>query len=89
MQWEYLSVKFNYKGLGIKEEFTLLDIDGERVSGYWSHDEEAPENLPKLLDLLGADGWELVTHAFSSVSGMQHMHFKRPRDASAEPQVPL
>ena len=89
MPWEYLSISFSYKGLAIKKEFALLDVDGERVSGYWNQDEEAPTSLPELLALVGADNWELATHAFSESSGMHHMHFKRPHNPSTEPQVVL
>ncbi len=89
VQWDYLSIRFTYKGRGITKEFALLDVDGERVSSYSGKDEEAPASLPELLALVGADGWELATHAFSETSGMHHMHFKRPRDARAEPQAAL
>ena len=83
VQWDYLSIRFTYKGRGITKEFALLDVDGERVSGYSEKDEEAPSSLPELLALVGADGWELATHAFSETSGMHHMHFKRPRAVQA------
>ena len=79
--WEYLSLRFNYKGLGIKKEFALLDVNGERVANWRGKDEEAPQSLPELLSLVGVDGWELTTHTISENSGMHHMHFKRPLEA--------
>ena len=80
-RWAYLSIRFNDKGLGIKKEFELLDIDGERVSGHRNKSEETPQSLPELLARLGADGWELATHEHAEASGMHHMHFKRPLGA--------
>jgi len=81
MQWDYLAIRFNYKGLGIKQEFALLDVDGERVLSRTGQEEEAPGTLKDLLKLVGEDGWELVTHTIAESSGMQYMNFKRPRVA--------
>ena len=79
MQWDYLSIRFSYKGLGIKQEFSILDVDGERVLSRSEQDEEAPRKLKDLLKWVGEDGWELVTHTIAESSGMQYMTFKRPQ----------
>ena len=73
MQWDYLSIRFNYKGRGITKEFGFLDVNGERVSS----DGEAPSNLPELLEQVGQDEWELVTHTVNQME-THWMHFKRP-----------
>lgn len=78
MKWDYLSIRFSYKGLGIKQEFSILDVDGERVLSRSEQAEEAPRTLKDLLKWVGEDGWELATHTIAESSGVQYMTFKRP-----------
>ena len=88
MQWDYLSVRFSYKGRGITQEFEFLKVDGEHEDDTLDEDDDdVVSSLPELLVVVGEDGWELVTHVI--LEGLHYMHFKRPRDASSEPQVPL
>lgn len=83
--WEYLSVRFNFKGRGVTQEFNLLDSGGERLEQWASERGSAAETLPELLVLAGEDGWELATHTVheSQLSGetWHYMHFKRPKDS--------
>ena len=59
-RWEYKHIRLDYKGRGITQEINILDIDGERVRG-WFNKQEVP-TLPELFRALGQDGWELITH---------------------------
>ena len=59
-QFEYKSLRLDYKGRGITQEINILDIDGERIRG-WGSDKEVP-SLPEMLSALGEDGWEIVSH---------------------------
>ena len=59
-QWEYKHIRLDYKGRGITQEINLLDIDGERISG-WANTQEMP-TLPEMFEALGKDGWEMVSH---------------------------
>ena len=58
--WEYKHIRLDYKGSGITIEINLLDIDGERIGG-WGGGNEVP-TLPEMLQALGSDGWEMVSH---------------------------
>lgn len=80
--WEYLSVRFDYKGRGITQEFNLLDVNGKRMKGWLSEEQKSAATLPEFLRLAGEDGWELVSHALNqdlqanSVT-WHYMQFKR------------
>lgn len=84
-KYEYLSIRFDYKGRGITQEFNLLDINGERKVG-WNDgkDKEGqlPNNLPDFLTMAGSQGWEMITHVVNQdnrANGvtLHYIHFKR------------
>ena len=85
MKWDYLAIRFGFKGLGVTQELSSLDHNGERLGDTWTsargHD---ATTLPELLTLAGEDGWELVTHTVqtSQSSGMSehYLTFKRPKE---------
>jgi len=69
--WEYLSVRFDYRGRGITQEFNLLNVnllnvdlnvDGQRLTGWTSESRQGVKTLPEFLKLAGEDGWEMVSH---------------------------
>ena len=84
MRWEYLSIRFDFEGRGITQEFNLLDRDGERLKGWTDERGQVAETLPELLELLGNDGWELATHVIHSDEDLHYMHFKRPKDETSQ-----
>lgn len=57
--WEYKHIRLDYKGRGITQEINLLDIDGQRITGWGG--KEVP-SLPEMLTALGRDGWEMMSH---------------------------
>ena len=80
-QWEYKSIRFDYLGRGITQEFNILDIDGKRVEGWWFSNTHI-KTLPDLLQLLGAAGWEMISHVVNQdLQGnnvtLHYMNFKR------------
>ena len=80
--WEYKLIRFDFKGRGITQEINLLDIDGVRVRG-WGSTNEVP-TLPEMVQALGADGWEMVSHAVNQdnqTNGVtfHYYTFKRPK----------
>jgi len=80
--WEYKSIRFDYLGRGITQEFNILDIDGKRVEGWWFTNTNV-KTLPDLLQLLGAAGWEMVSHQVNqdlqnNNITLHYMNFKRP-----------
>lgn len=81
-RWEYLSVRFDFVGRGITQEFNNLDINGERIKSWGSKDQRVVSTLPELLSAVGDDGWELVSHDWdrdpSTGTTWHYMHFKRP-----------
>ena len=84
MKWEYLSARFDFLGRGITQEFDILDVDGERLHGKSEKDKRVAETLPEFLEVVGEDGWELVTHTISEgrpSDGLEwhYMTFKRPK----------
>ncbi len=74
--WEYLSVRFQFKGLGVTKEFMNLAVDGAKLNPI---EKDVVNNLPELLVLAGDDGWELTTHIVMS-DAYHLMHFKRPKE---------
>ncbi len=81
-KWEYLSIRFDYKGRGITQEFNLFDMDGQRLTGWTSEGGNTAKTLPQFLALVGEEGWELASHVVNqdmqanSVT-WHYMHFKR------------
>mgnify|MGYP001790948429 CR=1 FL=1 len=84
-KYEYLSIRYDYKGRGITQEFNLLDVNGERKIG-WNDDKDKagklPNNLPDFLAVVGSQGWEMITHVVnqdnkSNGVTLHYMHFKR------------
>ena len=85
MKWDYLAVRFGFKGLGVTQELSSLDVNGERLDNVWKGERgQLAETLPELLSLAGEEGWELVTHTVhtSQSSGMpeHYLTFKRPKE---------
>ena len=84
-RWDYKHLRLDYKGRGITQEINLLDIDGERVRG-WSDNFSSKEvpSLPEILNKLGDDGWEMVSHVVNqdlAANGttMHYYNFKREK----------
>jgi hypothetical protein len=46
-RWECKHIRLDYKGRGITQEFNLLDVDGQRFSGWGSS--QVVSTLPKIL----------------------------------------
>ena len=87
MKWAYLAVRFGFKGLGVTQELSSLDHNGERLDDGWtSEGGQLAKTLPELLALAGVEGWELVTHTVhtSQASGapLHYLTFKRPKGQS-------
>mgnify|MGYP001304850569 FL=1 len=85
--WEYKHIRLDYKGRGITQEINILDIDGERLRG-WSDNFSSKENevptLPELLERLGNQGWEMISHVVNqdlAQNGvtMHYYNFKREK----------
>ena len=72
-KWEYMSVRFQFKGLGATKEFQYLSVDGDKLK---VNDSRIVDTLPELLEYAGNDGWELVTHTGETY---HYMTFKRPK----------
>ena len=82
LPWEYKNIRFDFLGRGITQEFNILDVDGERKKGWFVGGLQVT-TLPEMMNALGAEGWELVSHVVNQ--DMQHnnvtlhyMSFKRP-----------
>ena len=80
-KWEYKHIRLDYKGRGITQEINLLDIDGERVRG-WFGTNEVP-TLPEMFRTLGEEGWEMISHAVNqdnqtNGTTFHYYNFKRP-----------
>lgn len=71
--WEYKHIRLDYKGRGITQEINILDVDGQRVRG-WGSSKEVP-TLPEMLQKLGDDGWEMVSHAVNQDNKMDGVTF--------------
>lgn len=88
-QWEYLSVRFDFKGRGITQEFSILDVNGERVKSWAGGGDGAARTLPELLSRSGEIGWELVSHVVNQdnrTNGvtLHYLTFKRPKAVRGE-----
>ena len=84
-RWDYKHLRLDYKGRGITQEINLLDIDGERVRG-WADNFSSKEvpTLPEILNKLGADGWEMISHVVNqdlaqNGTTMHYYNFKREK----------
>jgi hypothetical protein len=79
-KWEYISVRFTYTGFGIKQEFHDLELNGKRIVTAGKGEEDVAKNLPDFLNMMGEDGWEMVSHEVEAAGSISHyMHFKRPK----------
>jgi len=85
MKWEYKHVRFDYVGRGITQEFNILDVDGQRLKGWFGgKDNRKVTMLPELLTFFGEEGWELVNHVVNQdgrgdAVTFHYMTFKRPK----------
>ena len=89
-KWEYATVEYNVKMQKVSE----IAYGPNSPLGIWNFDAKRNEtfakakakeiNLLSVLDLLGADGWEMVGSVFDPKNGMGHFIFKRP--ASKKPK---
>ena len=80
--WEYKNIRFDFLGRGITQEFNILDVDGERMKGWFIGGLQVT-NLPEMMNALGGDGWEIVSHVVnqdnqSNNVTLHYMTFKRP-----------
>jgi hypothetical protein len=55
-KWEYLSMRFDDKGCGITQEFSVLDINGQWQKGWLNANKQVAATLPEFLRLVGEDG---------------------------------
>ncbi|WP_223211233.1 MULTISPECIES: hypothetical protein [unclassified Synechocystis] len=90
--WEYKTIRFDFLGRGITQEFNLLDVDGTRVKG-WSMNNTAIKTLPQMMLALGQEGWELVSHVVNQDNQannvtLHYMTFKRPGELLVETEDP-
>lgn len=84
-KYEYLSIRYDFKGRGKTQEFNLLDVNGERKIGWNDNKDKTgkfPNNLPDFLNMLGSQGWEAITFAVnqdnkSNGVTFHYMNFKR------------
>ena len=60
VQYEYKHLRIDYKGRGITQELSVLDIDGSRVTG-WFDGKNVP-TLPEIFQTLGNAGWQMIGH---------------------------
>lgn len=63
--WEYLSARFDYRGRGVTEEFNLLAVNGQRLTGWTSESKQGAKTLPDFPKSAGEDGWEMVSHTIN------------------------
>ena len=79
--WEYKNIRFDFLGRGITQEFNILDVDGIRKKGWLVGGLEVT-TLPEMMNALGAEGWELVSHVVNQDNQtnnvtLHYMSFKR------------
>ena len=80
--WEYKNIRFDFLGRGITQEFNILDVDGVRKKG-WFVGGLNVTTLPEMMNALGGEGWELVSHVVNqdlqtNNVTLHYMSFKRP-----------
>ena len=80
--WEYKNIRFDFLGRGITQEFNILDVDGERKKGWFVGGLQVT-TLPEMMNALGGEGWELVSHVVNqdlqtNNVTLHYMSFKRP-----------
>ncbi len=80
--WEYKNIRFDFLGRGITQEFNILDVDGERQKGWFIGGLQVT-SLPEMVNALGAEGWEMVSHVVNQDNQtnnvtLHYMSFKRP-----------
>ena len=81
LPWEYKNIRFDFLGRGITQEFNILDVDGERKKG-WITGGLQVTTLPEMMNALGGQGWELVSHVVNqdlqtNNVTLHYMTFKR------------
>ena len=85
--WEYKNIRFQFLGRGRTQEFQTLDVDGAKVMGQITGRNRGMLRLPELMNALGAEGWELLSHTLTNDHHDRHredknslhtMIFKRP-----------
>ncbi len=86
--WEYKNIRFDFLGRGITQEFNILDVDGERKKG-WFVGGVNVTTLPEMMNALGGEGWELVSHVVNQDNQtnnvtLHYMSFKRPGKVSVD-----
>ncbi len=79
-----MSLRFDYRGRGITQEFNLLDVNGQRLAGWSGESGQGAKTLPEFLKLAGDEGWEMVSHTVNQdmqANGVtwHYMQFKRPK----------
>ena len=80
--WEYKNIRFDFLGRGITQEFNILDVDGQRMKGWFIGGLQVT-NLPEMMNALGGEGWELVSHVVNQDNQtnnvtLHYLVFKRP-----------
>ena len=80
--WEYKNIRFDFLGRGITQEFNILDVDGERMKGWFVGGLQVT-TLPEMMNALGGEGWEMVSHVVNQDNQqnnvtLHYMTFKRP-----------
>ena len=81
LPWEYKNIRFDFLGRGITQEFNILDVDGERKKGWFVGGLQVT-TLPEMMNALGSEGWELVSHVVNQDNQtnnvtLHYMSFKR------------
>ena len=79
--WEYKNIRFDFLGRGISQEFNILDVDGQRKKGWFVGGLQVT-TLPEMMNALGCEGWELVSHVVNQDNQannvtLHYMSFKR------------
>ena len=88
--YEYKHIRLDYKGRGITQEIHILDIDGVRVTGWFSGG-NVP-TLPELLQQLGNAGWKMIGHQINqdlTANGVtfHYYNFMRPKKPGTPDRV--
>ena len=86
----YKHIRLDYKGRGITQEIHILDINGVRVTGWFSGG-NVP-TLPEILQQLGNAGWKMIGHQINqdltanSVT-FHYYNFMRPQKPGTPDRV--